>query len=105
MNTHPTRRAAGTAALLAVALTAVATLLTACDVTTADAICEGGPYPVQSIGSTGGYCVKDGRPVPKGEFRYPAAKTPKHVDDTWDRYWRTHTMDKRGRIIKAPPVE
>ena len=44
----------------------------------------------------------DGDKVPKGTFRYPEDKTPKHVDDKWDIYWQTHTIDEHGAIIKAP---
>ncbi|OIK26854.1 SCO0607 family lipoprotein [Streptomyces malaysiense] len=102
MTTHRARRrATGTAAALAACVTAAsAALLAGC--TTADAICSDGQYPVQNIGATGGQCVDDGHEVPKGTFRYPEDKTPKHVDDKWDIYWQTHTIDKHGAIVKAP---
>ncbi|MFI1603647.1 SCO0607 family lipoprotein [Streptomyces griseofuscus] len=102
MTTHRTRRrTTGTAAaLVACSATTLAALLTGCS--TADAICSDGEYPVQNIGTTGGQCVADGDKVPKGTFRYPEDKTPKHVDDKWDIYWQTHTIDEHGAIIKAP---
>jgi hypothetical protein len=64
-----------------------------------DAICGGGEYPVQSIGGTGRQCVSNQQDPPPGFARYPAGKEPKHVDDQWDVYWRTHTVDAQGNIV------
>jgi hypothetical protein len=66
-----------------------------------DAICGGGEYPVQSIGGTGRQCVPEKQDPPSGFARYPAGKEPKHVDDRWDVYWRTHAVDKKGNIVEA----
>ncbi|MER7723233.1 hypothetical protein [Streptomyces sp. NPDC096323] len=67
-----------------------------------ESICGGGEYPVMTVGGTGSACVKDSEEPPKGYTRYPEGKVPKHVDDKWDVYWRTHTLDKNGNIIEAP---
>jgi len=64
-----------------------------------DAICGGGEYPVQSINGTGRQCVSDQQDPPTGFARYPAGKEPQHVDDKWDVYWRTHTLDPSGKIV------
>lgn len=37
-----------------------------------------------------------------GFVRYPKGRVPQQVDDKWDVYWRTHTLDKNGKIIDAP---
>jgi hypothetical protein len=87
--------------LWGLALAGVAgTLLVGCS--TQEAICGGGEYPVMSVGGTGSACVSDGNEPPKGYVRYPQGKVPEHVDDKWDLYWNTHTLDKNGDIIKAP---
>ena len=39
---------------------------------------------------------------PSGYARYPKGKVPKHVDDKWDTYWQTHTVDAKGNITAAP---
>ncbi|MGW0030260.1 SCO0607 family lipoprotein [Streptomyces sp. NPDC003314] len=67
-----------------------------------DDICAGGEYPVMTVGATGSACVKDGEKVPEGYTRYPEGKVPQKVDDEWDVYWRTHTVDKDGKIVDAP---
>jgi hypothetical protein len=67
-----------------------------------DAICSGGEYPVQAVGGTGRQCVQNNQPPPSGFARYPPDKTPQHVDDKWDVYWRTHTQDEHGTIVNAP---
>ncbi|MBD0838549.1 SCO0607 family lipoprotein [Streptomyces sp. TRM68416] len=68
-------------------------------------ICRSSEYPVLAVGSTGSGCVpNDEEPMP-GYTRYPEGKVPQHVDDKWDVYWRTHTLDKSGNIIKAPDTE
>jgi hypothetical protein len=82
----------------ALVLATTGLLLTGCG---NDAICGGGEYPVQSIGGTGRQCVSDGQDPPSGFARYPAGKEPKHVDDQWDVYWRTHTVDDKGDIVDA----
>jgi hypothetical protein len=63
-----------------------------------EAICRGGEYPVAAVGSTGRACVSDQEEPPAGYVRYPEGKVPKHVDDQWDKYWNTHTIDKTGTI-------
>lgn len=67
-----------------------------------DAICRGGEYPVMTVGDTGSACVQNGKQPPEGYTAYPDGKVPKHVDDTWDVYWRTHTLDDKGNTIEAP---
>ncbi|MEV0118439.1 hypothetical protein AB0H77_35210 [Streptomyces sp. NPDC050844] len=65
-------------------------------------ICSSGEYPVMSVGGTGGACVSDKKDPPAGFVRYPKGKVPQQVDDKWDVYWNTHTVDKDGNIIDAP---
>ncbi|MGW2426097.1 SCO0607 family lipoprotein [Streptomyces sp. NPDC001709] len=65
-------------------------------------VCSSGEYPVMAVGSTGSACVAEGKKPPKGFVRYPQGKVPKQVDDKWDRYWNTHTLDTEGNIIDAP---
>lgn len=67
-----------------------------------DAVCSDGEYPVMSVGSTGSACVEDGGEVPEGYTRYPEGKVPQKVDDEWDVYWRTHSVDEDGRVIDVP---
>jgi hypothetical protein len=86
------------AAVLAIAGLAATLLLGGCG---EDAICRGGEYPVQTIGGTGRQCVPGDQDPPAGFTRYPAGKTPKHVDDQWDVYWRTHALDQQGNIVDA----
>lgn len=102
---RPTRRDRGLRAGTAGALSAVAALLTltGCSgLSFQDDICGGGEYPVMTVGDTGSACVKDGGKVPDGYTRYPAGKVPEKVDDHWDVYWRTHTVDEKGHIVDAP---
>ncbi|MCW8220887.1 hypothetical protein H5I60_30870, partial [Streptomyces griseolus] len=47
----------------------------------------------------------DDEEPPKGYARYPEGKEPKHVDDTWDTYWQTHTVDENGRTVDLPDDE
>ncbi|MFD5192314.1 SCO0607 family lipoprotein [Streptomyces sp. NPDC058357] len=94
------RRLGRSAAGLALAAATVAALTTGCSME--DAICGGGEYPVMTIGGTGSACVSDDENPPKGYVRYPKGKVPEHVDDKWDVYWRTHSVDKDGRIIEVP---
>jgi hypothetical protein len=66
-----------------------------------DAICGSDAYPVLQVGGTGRQCVSKGEEPPAGWARYPAGKEPKHVDDDWDVYWRTHTLDPEGNVVDA----
>ncbi|MER6116260.1 hypothetical protein [Streptomyces sp. NPDC001743] len=68
-------------------------------------ICSDGEYPVLTVGGSGSACEKNGEEPSKGYTRYPEGKVPKHVDDDWDVYWRTHTLDKDGRIVDAPDAD
>ncbi|MEU2157646.1 hypothetical protein ABZ532_22000 [Streptomyces sp. NPDC019396] len=67
-----------------------------------DDICSDDEYPVMTVGGTGSACVPDDEQPPKGYARYPQGKVPQKVDDEWDVYWRTHTLDESGKIIDAP---
>ncbi len=87
---------------LAVASAAFALLATGCS--TQDAQCGGGQYPVLAVNSTGSTCVNNGEEPPKGYARYPEGKAPENVDDKWDKYWETHTLDENGKIVKAPAM-
>ncbi|MFG2328452.1 SCO0607 family lipoprotein [Streptomyces sp. NPDC048604] len=87
------------AAALAVA---AATLLLSGCLEYEEDICNSGEYPVLSVGGTGSACVKDGKEPDPGWARHPEGKVPLKVDDKWDVYWRTHTLDKNGKIIDAP---
>ncbi|GGS52559.1 hypothetical protein AB0E75_16980 [Streptomyces griseoviridis] len=62
-------------------------------------ICGGGEYPVLAVGSSGSACVADAEEPPAGYARYPEGKVPKQVDDKWDVYWNTHTLDENGKLI------
>jgi hypothetical protein len=77
----------------------VAALVVACGFQ--DAICGSGEYPVQQIDNTGRQCVAKGEEPPAGWTRYPAGQEPKRVDDEWDVYWRTHTINQHGEVIEA----
>ncbi|MFH8974441.1 SCO0607 family lipoprotein [Streptomyces sp. NPDC017890] len=88
---------------LAPACAAAAAILTGCS--TEQATCGGGEYPVMTIGSTGSACVPDGEEPPEGCTRYPQGKVPEHVGDTWDTYWRTHTVDRTGKVVEVPDSE
>ncbi|MFE0173282.1 SCO0607 family lipoprotein [Streptomyces sp. NPDC059002] len=99
-----TRRAGGARAAAA-ALVGVAAVvaLTGCSAFEyREDICSDGEYPVMTVGDTGSACVANGEQPPTGFTRYPEGKVPQQVDDTWDVYWRTHTLDKDGNIIDAP---
>ncbi|MEU1306632.1 SCO0607 family lipoprotein [Streptomyces shenzhenensis] len=89
------------AALVATALAAVT--LTGCSMD--EAVCGGGEYPVQAVGSTGSACAPKGEDPPKGYVRYPEGKVPKTVDDKWERYWNTHVIDENGTVRKAEEGE
>jgi len=65
-----------------------------------DRICRSGEYPVKAVGNTTGRtCVKDGDNPPAGYVRYPDGQVPQHVDDKWDKYWRTVIVDENGRVV------
>ncbi|WP_427920770.1 SCO0607 family lipoprotein [Streptomyces sp. cg40] len=90
-------------AVLTAAVISTAGLLSACSFSTADAMCSSGEYPVLVPGSTmRGACVTNGDAPPSGYVRYPKGKVPQHVDDKWDTYWQTHTVDTKGHITAAP---
>lgn len=65
-------------------------------------VCRGGEYPVMTVNGTGSACVSEDDKPPKGYVRYPEGKVPEKVDDKWDVYWRTHTLDEHGKIIDDP---
>ncbi|MGV9454680.1 SCO0607 family lipoprotein [Streptomyces sp. NPDC003635] len=86
----------------ALAGSAAAVLLTGCaGLEYREAICSNGSYPVLTVNGTGSDCVPDGEEPAKGYTRYPEGKVPEHVDDKWDVYWRTHTLDENGKIVDA----
>ncbi|MEU8586017.1 hypothetical protein AB0C59_03255 [Streptomyces sp. NPDC048664] len=88
---------------MAAAVAVTVTALTGCSSSDfKDAICGGGEYPVLTVNGTGSACVRNGEHPPAGYTRYPEGKVPQHVDDKWDVYWRTHTVDSNGRIVDAP---
>ncbi|MEU8523582.1 hypothetical protein [Streptomyces sp. NBC_01216] len=97
---RPGRSRVVAAALVSVA--AVASLTGCAGFSYQDDICSSGEYPVMSVGGTGSACVSDGTEPPAGYVRYPEGKVPQQVDDTWDTYWNTHTLDKDGNIIDVP---
>ncbi|MFI1002939.1 SCO0607 family lipoprotein [Streptomyces galbus] len=65
-------------------------------------ICSDGEYPALNVGTTGSTCVPEGEAPPAGYVKYPRGKVPQEVDDKWDKYWRTHTLDENGRVVDAP---
>ncbi|WP_416985597.1 SCO0607 family lipoprotein [Streptomyces sp. T028] len=87
---------------LALAGATATMLLSACSFSMQDAQCSGGEYPVLAVNGSGGACVEDGQEPPKGYARYPEGKVPEYVDDKWDKYWNTHTLDENGKIITIP---
>jgi hypothetical protein len=84
---------------LAAACLLAALLVTAC--TFQDAICGSDEYPVLQVGGTGRQCVAGDAEPPAGWTRFPADQEPKHVDDEWDVYWRTHTIDRSGNVVES----
>ncbi|MEU7015288.1 hypothetical protein [Streptomyces sp. NPDC046385] len=95
----------GKTRLIAAALVSAAAVvaLTGCaGIEYREDICGSGEYPVLSVGGTGSACVADKQEPPAGFVRYPEGKVPQQVDDQWDVYWNTHTLDKDGKIIDAP---
>lgn len=94
-----------TAAAAALVSAAAAVALTGCSgFEYVEDICSSGEYPVLSVGGPGGSCVADKEEPPAGSMRYPEGKVPKQVDDKWDVYWDTRTLDKDGNVIKLPAV-
>ncbi|WP_369192175.1 SCO0607 family lipoprotein [Streptomyces sp. R08] len=67
-------------------------------------VCSQGEYPALAVGGSGSACFSDKEEPSAGYARYPAGKVPKQVDDKWDKYWNTHTLDRNGKIIPAPDV-
>ncbi|WP_246574671.1 SCO0607 family lipoprotein [Streptomyces genisteinicus] len=97
------RRRTRGAAVTALVGAAAAVVLTGCSgLSFQDDICAGGEYPVLAVGSTGSACVEEGEKVPDGYTRYPEGKVPLKTDDTWDVYWRTHTVDEEGNVVEVP---
>ncbi|MFI1472262.1 SCO0607 family lipoprotein [Streptomyces wuyuanensis] len=94
------RRGVRVAAAAALTAVAAAVALTGCSFQ--DDICSEGEYPVMTVGNTGSACAKDGEEPPKGYVRYPEGKVPQKVDDKWDVYWRTHTIDEDGNVVEVP---
>ncbi|MFD7321676.1 SCO0607 family lipoprotein [Streptomyces sp. NPDC059875] len=90
------------AAAAAFASAAAIVALTGCSFAYEEDICSEGEYPVLTVGGTGSACVANGEQPPEGFTRYPEGKVPQQVDDEWDVYWRTHTLDREGNIIDAP---
>ena len=96
------RGAVRVAAAAALGCASAALALTGCSLEYREAICSDGEYPVTSVGGTGSACAPDGERPPQGYTRYPEGKVPKHVDDKWDVYWRTHMIDESGAVVDAP---
>ena len=65
-----------------------------------DAICRSSEYPVLQTGGTGRQCVPEDQDPPAGWARFPAGQEPKRVDDEWDVYWRTHSLDATGKVVE-----
>jgi hypothetical protein len=81
-----------------VGLVAAVLLLGGCGT---DAICRSGEYPALQTGGTGRQCVPQEQAPPAGFARYPAGQEPQHVDDEWDVYWRTHSLDPDGTVVEV----
>ncbi|MFE0002793.1 SCO0607 family lipoprotein [[Kitasatospora] papulosa] len=104
-NRSAARPRSGRTRVVAAALTgalAVVTLTGCAGFAYQEDICGSGEYPVLSVGGTGSACVQDAEEPPAGYARYPEGKVPQQVDDTWDVYWDTHTLDKDGNTVVAP---
>ncbi|WUH88897.1 hypothetical protein OG900_01305 [Streptomyces sp. NBC_00433] len=89
--------------LVGLSLTAASliALSTACSTDTRDHMCMSNEYPVAAVGSSlGGSCVTSGQQPPAGYVRYPKGQVPAHVDDKWDTYWQSHTLDAHGHLAK-----
>ncbi|WP_443079998.1 SCO0607 family lipoprotein [Streptomyces sp. P9-A2] len=93
-------------AAAALASAAAVAVLTGCSgFESASDSCSSGEYPVLAVGKAGSACVSDEKEPPAGFARYPEGKVPQQVDDKWDVYWDTHTLDKDGNIIDAPDAD
>jgi hypothetical protein len=85
---------------LRIATIGAAAALMASGCSFADRICGSDQYPVKAVGNkTGRTCVPHDQQPPAGYVRYPRDKVPEHVDDEWDRYWRTVVVDDQGNIV------
>lgn len=89
-------RLRGRVALVVLALAAGALSAGGCG---ADAICGSDSYPVIQVGGSGSACQTKGRDPQPGYARYPAGKEPRHVDDAWHVFWRTHTVNQAGEVV------
>ncbi|MFJ9994989.1 SCO0607 family lipoprotein [Streptomyces werraensis] len=65
-------------------------------------ICSADEYPALSVGGTGSICVSSKEAPPAGFVKYPQGKAPQQVDDKWDLYWDTHTLDEDGKVVDVP---
>jgi hypothetical protein len=65
-------------------------------------VCLSGKYPVLAVNNSGSDCVSNGEEPPAGYVRYPEGKVPRQVNDKWDLYWSTRTLDENGNIVEAP---
>ncbi|MCZ7434834.1 hypothetical protein O7598_00325 [Micromonospora sp. WMMC241] len=85
-------------ALAAVGLSALM-LTTGCSFE--ESICGSGEYPAIAVGAQGGSaCFPNGQEPTPPYVRYPEGKEPRHVDDEWDVYWRTHGIDENNNIVE-----
>jgi hypothetical protein len=98
-----TRVRHGCLRVLALAGIATAFLATGCDMR--GTVCRSEEYPVLHVGDHGAACQTKGKEPPPGYVRYPEGKVPKHPDDEWDRYWRTHIVDSNGNIVHDDSAE
>jgi hypothetical protein len=102
MNASRRTNRAATALGMALAAGAALLALTGCaGFEYREAVCWGGEYPVLSVGGTGSACVPDAEQPPSGFARYPEGKVPEQVDDKWDVYWDTHTLDANGKVVEV----
>ncbi|MFG3658628.1 SCO0607 family lipoprotein [Streptomyces sp. NPDC047706] len=91
-----------TAVAIPLAGAAAVVALTGCSLEYREDICMSDEYPVLTVNGTGSACVSKGEEPPAGYVRYPEGKVPRQVDDEWDVYRRTHTLDKDGDVVDAP---
>ncbi|MCB5168427.1 hypothetical protein LG634_26840 [Streptomyces bambusae] len=96
------RRTALRAATFVLAGAAAVLALTGCNLDFQEDVCNTGEYPVLAVGGSGSACMPNGEEPAQGYARYPEGKVPRQLDDKWDVYWRTHTLDKDGNVIDAP---
>ncbi|MFE9776274.1 SCO0607 family lipoprotein [Streptomyces sp. NPDC005931] len=87
----------------ALAGTAAVVALTGCSALKyQEDVCSRGKYPVLQVNGPGGDCVANGDELPAGYTRYPEGKVPQQVNDKWDVYWLTRTLDQDGNVIDLP---